>query len=369
MPIYSVKNEALVQAIYEAVLRPGDVAIDVGARHGRHSTPMAVKVFPGGRVLAFETSAVGRESIAQELSGYRTELASLVKIQPFELGDVSGKAEVPLTRDSFAYRDSAKQFFEGPAQLKYQSCEVKRLDELCGGLPSLRYIKIDSDEKTFQILRGAEATLRRFRPAVSFEFSVGFVADQQVSPEQMAQFWAALNYKIFDSKGAFLTHEEFIASGYKQSIRDYVAVPAEDEDLIYAAASALANPPDWRVVVGYLENADYQARHSELCTEPAEPGGVKNWLFRFAGKVFGRSHEREITPLRGSVRSLAHAFRALLEMLRERARETRRQQDHLEHLTRDFKELHHQLELANRKLQDLTANQTCVRCQQVERAA
>jgi FkbM family methyltransferase len=355
MPIYSVKNEALVQAIYESVLRPGDVAIDIGARHGRHTTPMAVKVFPGGRVLAFETSSVGRESIEQELSGYKAELASLVKIQSFELGDTSGKAEVLSTKDAFAYRESSKQFFEGPPQLKYHSVEVKRLDELCEALPSVRFIKIDSDEKTYPILRGAEGVLRRFRPAVSFEFGVGLASDHQASPEQMGQFWAGLNYKIFDSKGAFLVHDAFVASAYKHSSSDYVAVPTENEELIYAAASALAHPPEWRDVVGYLENVDYHTRLSEICTEPGQQHGIRSWLFGLTSKLFGRPHDREIVALRGSTRSLAHTFRSLLEMLRDRNREVRRLQDHLNHLTQEFKDLRKQFEESSRKQDGLSA--------------
>src|SRR4051794_14043449 len=128
MRAYAVNNEALVQAVYEAILRDGDVVVDVGARHGRHSLPMAVKVFPAGKVLVFEPLAACRESIAQELIEYRSELASIVKVHSCALGAFSGKIDLAVSRDAFAYRESGWRNFQGPPELKYQPVDVKRLD-------------------------------------------------------------------------------------------------------------------------------------------------------------------------------------------------------------------------------------------------
>jgi tRNA A58 N-methylase Trm61 len=49
-------HEIGIQAVYEAVLQPGDTVIDGGAHSGKHTIPMARAVGSAGRVFAFEPS-------------------------------------------------------------------------------------------------------------------------------------------------------------------------------------------------------------------------------------------------------------------------------------------------------------------------
>jgi hypothetical protein len=44
--------EQIIRAIYSAILKPGDLAIDCGAHKGLHAMPMSDLVGPSGRVLA-----------------------------------------------------------------------------------------------------------------------------------------------------------------------------------------------------------------------------------------------------------------------------------------------------------------------------
>jgi len=46
--------ELMLEQIYRAALRPGDIAVDIGAHEGRHTLPMARAVGPSGSVFAFE---------------------------------------------------------------------------------------------------------------------------------------------------------------------------------------------------------------------------------------------------------------------------------------------------------------------------
>lgn len=46
--------ESTVRTVYETILSPGDVAVDVGAHVGKHTLPMARLVAPEGKIIAFE---------------------------------------------------------------------------------------------------------------------------------------------------------------------------------------------------------------------------------------------------------------------------------------------------------------------------
>ncbi len=83
--------EKNLQDLYEAFLRPGDIAVDVGAHTGHHTFPIARCVSPGGRVLAFEPLDNCREQIVRRVE---TEgLASVISVFPFAVGAENGEAE------------------------------------------------------------------------------------------------------------------------------------------------------------------------------------------------------------------------------------------------------------------------------------
>src|SRR5262249_3039442 len=100
--------EVLVQHVYEALLRPGDVAFDVGAHVGRHTAPMARCVGPTGRVLAFEPLP----SCADELR--RASAAGRVEIHDCALGATPGHAEFVVAVDQPAYSGLRERLYDAP---------------------------------------------------------------------------------------------------------------------------------------------------------------------------------------------------------------------------------------------------------------
>src|SRR5690349_1373835 len=85
--------EVLVQRVYEALLRPGDVAFDVGAHTGRHTLPMAKCVGAAGRVFAFEP-------LPACLAALRRDADPLcVEVHDCALGAAAGPAEFVVAVD------------------------------------------------------------------------------------------------------------------------------------------------------------------------------------------------------------------------------------------------------------------------------
>src|SRR5947208_2926539 len=131
--------EVIVQETYEAILRDGDFAVDVGAHHGRHTIAMAECVFPRGKVMAFEPLPQCREYLGQVIDDYRPELAECVETMPFALSDHDGETEFVVARDALAYSGLKTRRYDWPTRLTRIPVQVRTLDDMCMALPSLRF--------------------------------------------------------------------------------------------------------------------------------------------------------------------------------------------------------------------------------------
>src|SRR5438874_4032885 len=87
MTTVPIDYERIVQEVYEAVVREGDTAIDIGAHFGRHTIPLARCVGPAGTVYAVEPLPVCLEALRQMLTGEFAVLRTVVKIVPCALSD------------------------------------------------------------------------------------------------------------------------------------------------------------------------------------------------------------------------------------------------------------------------------------------
>jgi FkbM family methyltransferase len=167
--------------VYESLLRPGDVAIDVGAHVGRHLIPMARCVAPTGRILAFEPLPSCRESLAVAFDQAWAQLRPVVTIHGCALGDRSGQTEFIVAREAMWYSGLRERKYDVATTLERIPIEVRRLDEFALDLASLAYIKIDAEGGELHILRGAVKTLERFRPVVTFEFGASAIGEYGVT--------------------------------------------------------------------------------------------------------------------------------------------------------------------------------------------
>jgi FkbM family methyltransferase len=338
-----VNYEVLVQETYEAILRNGDVAIDVGAHRGRHSLAMAEKVFPAGQVLAFEPLPMCRVRLEKEVVDYRPELSHILKVHPYALSDFSGRTEFVVAKDALAYSGLKKRQYDGPTELQYIPVDVKRLDDVCENLQSVRYIKIDAEGGEFHILKGAVRTLKRFRPAVAFEFGMNSIAEYNVTPLQMAQFWSEQGYQVYNILGTCLTEKAFVASAEVQSLWDYVALPAEDVSLQRTLVNVLSRLPDWHRVSAHLDSADYHVKMAGSIPPMVGFRGIRGWLIQRIARLFVFGNQVVSGPQKACSQSLLYSVRALLGILRDHAKEAGCQNARLAELAVQVAELRQQL--------------------------
>lgn len=189
-------NEKDNQRVYAEVVRPGDTVVDAGANWGVHALYLARLVGQSGHVHAFEPHPqvveelrwhVERNGLSQ-VSIHACGLLDRAGEIPFVLGENSKTSHVTGTHDHGAGRQIIVPCLTLDEVMEKQS------------LSSLRLMKVDVEGAEGRLLKGAEKTIRRFRPHLVVELH---------NPEQdmeVARLLSAWNYRIQRVDGSSIKH-------------------------------------------------------------------------------------------------------------------------------------------------------------------
>jgi FkbM family methyltransferase len=147
--------------LFAKVLRPGDVAIDVGANIGSHTVAMARLVNSRGTVIAFEPQRVVFQILCANVAN--NSLANVFCYQN-AVGEQPGMMVVP------PLDPRTPQNFGAFVISGYEHGEpvgITRLDDL--PIRVCRLIKIDVEGMELAVLRGAESLIRKCQPILYVE--------------------------------------------------------------------------------------------------------------------------------------------------------------------------------------------------------
>jgi FkbM family methyltransferase len=136
---------------------PGDYVIDAGAFTGESTIHFAKSVGPNGRVFAFDPVEDHLEVCRLNFSRPGGENIVLL---PFAVGDKSIDAPtVRAAQYNPGYRASADE----------TPMAMRRIDDLVidDVIPKIDFLKMDVEGSEMAALRGAEASIRRFRPKLA----------------------------------------------------------------------------------------------------------------------------------------------------------------------------------------------------------
>lgn len=155
------------------VVRPGWTCVDAGANIGYLSLIMARAVGPAGRIYAFEALPAMSERLAANVALNGLEN---VRIETTCLGDSRGEASFFAPRAGISNVGQSSLFLDrhpalGAGEVVRHTVPVVPFDEFAEreGLASWHFLKIDVEGAEVQVLRGAERSLRRWRPLILFE--------------------------------------------------------------------------------------------------------------------------------------------------------------------------------------------------------
>ena len=184
-------------------IQPDWVIFDAGANIGYY-TILFSQLAPQGKVFAFEPTETIK-LLQENLDHHRcTNVISL----PLALGKVSGAIEDDIFRI----------WGEAPERQVYQFSTV---DDVVAQLKLDRIdcMKIDVDSFDFEVLRGAEATLRRYDPWVVVELTYALAKRNQSVPEAL-QWLYSLGYR----HAHVLDHENYVVRR-KEQLAAHEALP------------------------------------------------------------------------------------------------------------------------------------------------
>jgi FkbM family methyltransferase len=172
--------ELLMQEKFRQFLRPGQVVYDVGANVGFHSLYCALLVGSRGKVIAFEPNPETRRSLTSQLS---VNPSLPVSVMTCALTDHCGTVRLDTSTGHLSCRVAENGNME---------VEAMTIDALVNQskIPPPNLIKIDVEGHDANVIRGAMATIREYRPVVLCDYN-----GEQTLPDVKALL-QPLGYKV-----------------------------------------------------------------------------------------------------------------------------------------------------------------------------
>jgi FkbM family methyltransferase len=194
--------EEAVHTALGRILRPGDIAWDVGANVGVYTVRMAERVGAAGQVFAFEPSPLNLERLQATCAGLPN-----VVVLPFGLSAAAGRARFIQGSDDQG-TTSRLAVARDADLLGIEEVELRRGDALVGTgvaqAPSV--VKIDVEGHEYEVLQGMSEFLRSGRlRAILTEVHFGLLAQSGRSsvPRQIEKW---LNASGFTTRWVDASH-------------------------------------------------------------------------------------------------------------------------------------------------------------------
>jgi FkbM family methyltransferase len=163
--------ERHIVKLMKRLLKPGDVAFDIGANIGCHTLIMSSLVGKDGEIFAFEPHPTVFEKLRDNLDLNRAD--NVVPLR-YAIAAESGDAILYSFDEAFANQgmSSLSPLNEPRAVLRF-SVVCKTVDEMAESrhLDRLDFIKIDTEGHETSVILGAQESLARFKPPIILEYN------------------------------------------------------------------------------------------------------------------------------------------------------------------------------------------------------
>jgi FkbM family methyltransferase len=166
--LYGEYSEHEIELLRTLIPR-STMVLDVGANIGALTVPLAQHVGEGGHVIAFEPQRL----VWQMLTG-NVALNDLRNVTPHyaAVGADRGIVEIPISdMDNEANHGGCSLRDAHNPDVRTERVKILRLDDLhhAGLLSSVSLIKIDVEGYEFDVIQGAEQTIKEHRPIIYSE--------------------------------------------------------------------------------------------------------------------------------------------------------------------------------------------------------
>ena len=193
-PVFGTLNWEIIETdSYQAfadTIKSGDIVYDIGAHIGTYTLIALRKSEPQGQVVAYEPHNITRNYLIQHLEWNAGRERTIVR-------EVCCGAAIGIT-DFYYLQDEpegmnslvpVEGFEKKQVQVTTVDAEVTNL----GLIPSI--IKIDVEGAEWDVLKGAELTLRQYHPIIFLSLHPLALAKLDTTPEIILEWLTQLDYK------------------------------------------------------------------------------------------------------------------------------------------------------------------------------
>jgi FkbM family methyltransferase len=189
--------------MYDSILRPGDIVLDIGANIGAHTLPFAKLVGKDGRVYAFEPTQYAFAKLRRNVNA-NPAISSSIELVHAMLVSEDCKSITPHIYSSWPLAKEEGLHKQHRGKLMSTSdAAAFTLDEFVDrrGINRIDFVKLHVDGSEAGVLAGAANTLRRFRPRVLMEWAPYLFESQSTLMAQILSNFIELGYRPKEPSG------------------------------------------------------------------------------------------------------------------------------------------------------------------------
>ena len=197
--IYWAGHHSLPVVRYlQKFLRPEMTLADVGANIGE-VTLLAAKRLRKGRVLAFEPAPDVFAQLQRNVA-----VNKFASVDIFNCGLYDRTVSLPVYAiDDHPFgttNEGVTSLFSSGSDRPVRSIPLRLFDDVAFevGLTRLDLMKIDVEGAEWMVLKGAENSLKRFRPVIIAEISACKFHRAGYTPQDLYEYLTSLGYELFD---------------------------------------------------------------------------------------------------------------------------------------------------------------------------
>lgn len=186
--------ETEISKLIRTSLKPGYVALDIGANIGLQSIRMSQCCGDDGKVYAFEPLTYIREKFSKNVA---LNHCSNVTLLPFALSDKNDSAEVKI--NECIWNQGTFNLNQPDSGNTAQQITIKIADQIpeIENLNKLHLIKIDVEGFEYHVLRGLKQTLQKHKPRIIFEYDSNYWLKMGQQITDCYHFLTGLDYVLY----------------------------------------------------------------------------------------------------------------------------------------------------------------------------
>jgi FkbM family methyltransferase len=240
--------EPPMQQLISALLRPAEIAVDVGTHKGFFTLQMAAAVGPGGMVIAADPDPRAFIDLQGNCTHNRLQNVHTYAVA---IGDAHGTCDIAINRQ-LGWSSRFPNELARAGVIEKTTVRVMPLDAVIAecepGLDQrVRFVKIDAEGSEHLVLAGMVATISEHRPAISVEVNATALAAAGSSAGELARFFrehAYAPHAIEWQRNRFgiarLQLREVNLASVDRPLLDVVAIP-EGSELIERVQGFIAS--------------------------------------------------------------------------------------------------------------------------------